>query len=494
MSAMERLSTRTVAFISALGVSLLTIGPASAASAQEPSWSPAVDVATLELSQYSPNPQLAVSGAGRTVAVWSGYDGQDFSIQTKWSDDAGLTWSPSYDLSDRGSYATPPNLTVDPTGRVIAVWTLSYGTTYFVQSNSSDDGGATWSMPVDVTEGTTFIGDTAVAFDSSGNAIAVWSEDLGSGYTIRSSRSTDDGASWSSPVNVSASAYAASPQIATDPAGNAIVVWNQNDGVNDIIRASNSTDGGVTWASPTSISASGQTSYGQQLTVDASGRAIAVWYGTDGSKFVVRSSSSDDAGATWSSAKELSSSSGDSFNPIVKFISPGRAVSSWSSAEGSDVIVETRWSDDGGVTWQAPIAAATAPGEVYGIRYASDSRGNMMLVWHRSDGVSSNIAQYTVSIDGGLTWSDATDLSGAPVSISYMSVSVDSLDRGTLMWSGFLGDSYVLQSRTLSSPSNPALPNTGISSGIVGSVAITGLLGIGLGALLLVDRSRRRRS
>ena len=75
-----------------------------------------------------------------------------------------------------------------------------------------------------------------IAIDTSGNAIAVWQQHDGERYNIWASRYTT-GTGWGTPepIETDNSGSASNPQIAIDPAGNAIAVWQQdNDTTNDI--------------------------------------------------------------------------------------------------------------------------------------------------------------------------------------------------------------------------------------------------------------------
>ncbi|WP_442975176.1 hypothetical protein, partial [Salmonella enterica] len=71
----------------------------------------------------------------------------------------------------------------------------------------------------------------AVAFDSQGNAVAVWAQDVdGAGLTnVVSARFDAAARQWSTPTDIQASSLAAvAPQVSMDPAGNAIAVWQQD--------------------------------------------------------------------------------------------------------------------------------------------------------------------------------------------------------------------------------------------------------------------------
>ena len=64
---------------------------------------------------------------------------------------------------------------------------------------------------------------------------------------------------WSTPQNISASgndsAYA---ELVVNENGRAVAVWQSQVGGNDVIRESHSSDGGVTWSTPTTLSLPGQ--------------------------------------------------------------------------------------------------------------------------------------------------------------------------------------------------------------------------------------------
>ncbi len=70
-----------------------------------------------------------------------------------------------------------------------------------------------------------------VAVDSSGNAIAVWYQWDGTRYSIWANRYTS-GSGWGTAalIETDNAGGASSPQVAFDSSGNAIAVWTQHDG------------------------------------------------------------------------------------------------------------------------------------------------------------------------------------------------------------------------------------------------------------------------
>ncbi|HRN29853.1 MAG TPA: hypothetical protein PK781_06465 [Terrimesophilobacter sp.] len=89
--------------------------------------------------------------------------------------------------------------------------------------------------------------------------------------------------SWDPPITLSdAGGEAVAPQLVTD--GSTITaVWQRNDGSDYRIRASSSTDGGVTWSTtPVTLSDAGGDAVEPQLVTDGS-TITAIWRHSDGS-------------------------------------------------------------------------------------------------------------------------------------------------------------------------------------------------------------------
>ena len=94
-----------------------------------------------------------------------------------------------------------------------------------------------------------------VAVDSKGSINIVWLDTTPGYYAVFFSRSTDGGATFSTPQNLSNNpAGSTSPQIAVDSGGNINVVWVDNTPSNYQIFFSRSIDGGATFSTPMNIS------------------------------------------------------------------------------------------------------------------------------------------------------------------------------------------------------------------------------------------------
>ncbi|MCP5035671.1 MAG: hypothetical protein GY939_28055, partial [Actinomycetia bacterium] len=182
--------------------------------------------------------------------------------------------------TDNAGGAFNPQIAFDSSGNVIAVWWQSDGTRPNIWANRFD--GTSWGIAelieTDNAGGAYY---PQIAFDSSGNAIAVWQQDDGtSNKDIWSNRF--DGTSWgTAELFEDDSGDAGSPQIAFDSSDNAIAVWSQSDGVGTSRNIWANRFDGTSWGTAELIETDAGDAYRAQIAFDSSGNAIAVWLQTD---------------------------------------------------------------------------------------------------------------------------------------------------------------------------------------------------------------------
>ena len=155
-------------------------------------------------------------------------------------------------------------------------------------SRSTDDG-ATWESPVilSCTDPASWAGDQfpQIATDGNGTWIVAWwstgDSVIGTDVGTLISRSTDHGATWSTwhAPGPAPEGAGTHPQITTDGAGNWIIVGKRGDAVERYISAIRSSDNGATWSAPVTIETSRfQYEPGYpDVGMDASGNCVVVW-------------------------------------------------------------------------------------------------------------------------------------------------------------------------------------------------------------------------
>jgi hypothetical protein len=207
----------------------------------------------------------------RVYVAWRNF-GSGPDIVLNYSTDRGVTWSADSQVASF-AYQFPMPVTL-PNGDVLVTFQPGSNTVGYARST---DGGVTFG-PVQTIAPLTYpecppdnagcgiwrlnpIPSTAVN-PNNGNAVIMWADGLDSRATILYSRSSDNGATWStaarlapSPVN---DTYQVEPWVEADEEGTFHSIWyDDRDAPNTSIfhiLYSQSTDNGVTWSQPARIS------------------------------------------------------------------------------------------------------------------------------------------------------------------------------------------------------------------------------------------------
>ena len=338
--------------------------------------------------------------------------------------------------------------------------------------------------------------------DGQGTWLAVWAATgaFGADSDVLSSRSTDHGVSWTSPVPVNGSpasdeAFDFAPAVATDGNGTWVAVWTATNGADTDIFVSRSTNAGATWSAPAPLYADAASDTGNddrpQIAVDDGGVWLVVWdapgrFGNDRDVLYARSL---DGGVGWTAPAALGSNAttdrGTDQRPQPASDGAGGWLVVWASTDslgntiGIDFDILVTRSADGGITW-SPVRAlnGNAAGD-HALddrpQLATDGNGTWVVVWVSDDTLGDTIGPdldilTSRSGDGGLTWSTphalngnaATDTGadGAPV------VATDGQGTWVAVWEtndpmgGALGGTYdIVMAHSLDGGANWSAPH-----------------------------------
>jgi hypothetical protein len=416
-------------------------------------------------------PRIATDSAGNWLAVWTSQDtaggtiAEDRDLLIARSADAGVTWTAPVVLNSNAGVDAGEDeraeVATDGMGNWVAVWSSTdtlggtIGTDSDILVAQSSDAGATWTSPVALNSnaGADISADhyPAVATDGAGNWLTVWGstddlgDTIGTDWDILVSRSTDAGATWSPAAALNANAgsdsgHDRSPVIATDAAGNWVVLWESDDSLGDTVETDDdilvaiSSDVGATWSGPASVY-SGATSdsagdLDPRIVTDGNGSWRAVWtssFDLDdliGADADILTAESTDAGASWAIPQPLNANAaadkGPDQYPALATDGADNWVALWSSRSdlagtiGHDRDILAASSFDGGQSWTFPIAlngnaAVDAQDDLYP-DLATDGAGTWVAVWQSSDTLGDTISVdpdilVASSTDAGMTWS-----------------------------------------------------------------------------------------
>lgn len=242
---------------------------------------------TLDTLPPSPNASstaaLVVDRHGNITAAWLENSIGTAVQASYYSSDLG-SWTTPIMLDEYYSAATQPQLIVDQSGIVTALWLEYLAGSYVVQIARFD--GTSWTVP------TTFSADTGVPLsptpnlvvDLSGNVVAVWFEQQGSNYIVQAARFSHG--AWSSPITLNSATHDANininPQMVVDAYGNVTVAWTENTGSGLQIEAARFSAGA--WTEPIVLNNGTQTPNAfpsiptsLKMIVDDYGNVTVIW-------------------------------------------------------------------------------------------------------------------------------------------------------------------------------------------------------------------------
>ena len=271
----------------------------------------------------------------------------------------------------------------------------------------------------------------------SGAAISLGSEP--SPAALFASRSHDRGRSWSPVVTFAGPSPRLEREVITaDPTrpGHAYVVWWERDPMMEFVGSTHqfarTTDGGASWSTPVTLDAAppGALDQSAEIHVLRNGSLLATFarFQIEGAGAVQKlfASRSADQGQTWSAPVEVTS------QPIQLYLDPetgdqlpNQDLTFHSAAIAPDGTVYVAWdhasspttgeidivkSSDGGVTWSGPTPLPGVSAFAFQPAIAVDSRGTVGVMWYDTrndlpgDKPLTTDVWFAHSRDGGTSW------------------------------------------------------------------------------------------
>jgi hypothetical protein len=358
------------------------------------------------------DPRVAMDASGNALAVWQQSDGTRYNI---WSNryTAGTGWGTAALIeTDNAGLATSPQIAIQANGTALAVWVQSDGTQRHVVANRYTPGtGWGTAAPIE-TDNAGRASDPQVAIDANGNALAVWSKEALPHANIMASRYTA-GTGWGAAtlIETDNAGAATHPRIAFDASGNALAVWLQSDGTHDNVWANRYTVG-TGWGTAALVETGmvGDAA-GPQIAMDGSGNALAVWTKFDGTNLQTMSNRYS-VGPGWGTATILDTGNGGT--PQVAFDAGGNALAVWVQSGGAHYNIKSSRYTAGTGWGPAAFLETDSAGDAGSPQIAFDASGNALAVWSKSDGTRLNIwsRRYTTGSGWGTAGLIETDNAG----------------------------------------------------------------------------------
>jgi hypothetical protein len=312
--------------------------------------------------------------------------------------------------NDRSQW-TVPTIAIDPAGNALLLSNGTYGQNddrwpheLLFQRYDADE--ESWSAPIALDawgEPSLYNNDLwrSLQLNGSGDRFAVWAT-----HGVWASRWSASDEAWSDPVLLDGAVSARAPVLAVDAAGNALVVWQRDNGM---WAAHHTAVGG--WQDPVQIDAG--FAGDPLLGMDDEGHALVAWRPELQAELWV---ADFDASSGWSEAKRLGWENGDRvFTPKLAVDRKGEGLLSWGQAGRI-------WTSkfERGVGWQEPVAISTSAVRSGALpQLALDGAGDAYVAWrdHRPEGdlIWANVRRGGEWQGATMLASDAQDELQAPV-------------------------------------------------------------------------------
>jgi hypothetical protein len=390
-------------------------------------------------------------GPGATTVFWN-----QNSLTSSRTDSASIAgWSYSVTQSAATGFGGGgPHAFIDVPGAAVQLHDLGVapdGSVYVLYPTSnpnalavvkSTDGGASWGSPVAI-QNSNYSDLYHLAVDSSGAIHVVWGLSSGGGTETFYSRSTNGGASFSSPIQVrSGNTYngyrtnnSVEPVVASDGSGNVYVAYGAytKDGAGNFVGyniwVSQSTNGGASFQPEFSINAiSSAQKFPRRIRATASNFYVLYMDETNYDLYFYRRN----VGAASGNTGRLNANTGsvqydgDFVMAVNEMTVYGTYSDTTGDSEGNITLCK---STDGGVTW--PVCTRVNDSvnrQQHTPRVGLDGLGNLHMAW--ADGRANGRLQiyYAYSADGGGSFTPNVNLS-SPVTqtdFSQTHVAIDS--------------------------------------------------------------------
>ena len=341
--------------------------------------------------------QVAFDASGNALAVWTQFNGTRNNISANRFTAATSSWgSAALIETDNAGGAGSPQLAYDASGNALAVWTQSDGTRNNIWANRFSAATSSWGtaalIETDNAGGAFY---PQIAVDASGNALAVWQQYDGARDNIYANRFTAATNSWGIAGLIETDlGNAFDPQIAIDASGNALAVWSQFDGTRHNIYANRFAAATSSWGTSALIETNNAGSASRpQIAVNASGDALAVWHQFDGTRINIWANRFTAATSSWGTAALIETDNfGDALSPQIAFDASGNALAVWRQFDGTRTnIWANRFTAAAGSWGTAALIETDNFGDAFSPQIAFDAGGNALAVWEQSDGTRSNI-------------------------------------------------------------------------------------------------------
>ena len=418
-------------------------------------WAQDVRVSSDMGTSIEDHPAIASDSSGNLLLVWRDDRNSNPDIYAqKISSNGSRLWAQDVRVSsDMGtSIEDYPAIASDSSGNLLLVWTDDRNRNPDIYTQKIDNnGGRLWAqdMRVNSDKGTTTQDYPAIANDSSGNLLLVWTDDRNGNNDIYTQKIDSQGNRlWARDVRVNSDTGAASqnhPAIASDSSGNLLLVWGDSrNGNYDIYAQKIDSNGNRLWAQDVRVNSDTRPipQDAPAIASDSSGNLLVVW--RDDNFNIYAQKINNNSNRLWSWDVRVSSDTGTSeqSTPAIASDSSGNLLVVWGeSRNGTPDIYAQKIDSNGSRLWTQDVRvnSDTVPSDPPAI--ASDSSGNLLVAW-RDD--TFNIYAQKISSNGSRLWAQDVHINADTFTSNHFVLAIASDSSGNLLlvWMAIRNGNY----------------------------------------------------
>jgi hypothetical protein len=337
----------------------------------------------VDINSAVEEPYAALDSNGNAMVVWKQADGETSSIYAK-RYVSGSGWGEAQAIETDAGNVFCPKVVVDGSGNAIAVWLQDEGTGINSMYANRYSVGSGWGTPELIENNDNeLVMDARLACNAKGDVVVVWEQYDGTCSSIYANRYVP-GSGWEQTQMIDNNQYpAASPRAAIDSNGNAVAAWDQYiHGVGDEIQVSRYVPGSG-WGTPEVIGTHSNKGY-PHIVIDDRGNIIVTWQGSSSRMYAAKYS----PGRGWLPPLVLAQGEiGDMSHHLglLTMDAKGNALTVWLQSDGvSESVYAARYVAD--VGWGTAQLLEFGEGEAYFPHLAMNAGGEAVVVWRQEDG------------------------------------------------------------------------------------------------------------
>jgi hypothetical protein len=293
---------------------------------------------------------------------------------------------------------------------------------------------ADWTPAKRLTWTPAYAFEPAIAVDSTDAIHVVWSENQVGNSEIYYKKSPDGGTTWNALKRLTwTSGNSFNPSMAIDSGDIIHIVWGDWTPGEEQIYTKKSTDGGKTWSAAKRLTWTSGESLRPAITADSGDGIHVVWFNNLSTSAEVYYKGSTDGGASWSAAQRLTWTGGYSKFPALVADSSNTIHVVWQNFILDPPEIYYKRSTNSGADWSVLKRLTWTSGISSSPAIAADSGGAIHVVWF-DDTPGLEKIYYRRSPDGGASWDTVKRLAWTSGESSYPAIAVDSGDAIHVAW------------------------------------------------------------